>query len=446
MNEKMIDKLRTKFNLISFFALFATLVFAVGLTTVINMHITRKNTQKTLQYIIENDGTIPERHKDHNDDSRDVDYTVIRFLNEIFNREETNNEMDSPEFYYITRYFAILYEADGSISEIITSHISSITEEEARIYGDLALSKKASYGKNEGYYYQVADRSQGGKIVVYLDSTNMFLTNARIFYIALSLMMIGVVISMIFTTFFSRWALKSEVENAEIQKRFVTNASHELKTPLAVIRANTEMLEILEGENEWTQSTIRQVDHMTGLIQNLVTIVRADEELQDGDLQKCDVSQIIEDTVKNYHIVIEQDKKKLTEDIDQDVNMYAIESQIRQLCTILIDNAIKYCDDEGTISVGLHSSGKTVELTVANDYQEGENVNYKRFFERFYREDASHNMDKGGYGIGLSIAESIVNLYKGSIDVSWEKGIIRFRCILKTNAVPHAAKKAEKQA
>ncbi len=445
MNEKMLDKLRTKFNLISFFALFATLVFAVGLTTAINMDLTRRNARRTLKYIIENDGTIPERHKDHNDDSRDVDYTVIRFLNEIFNREETNNEMDSPEFYYITRYFAILYEENGSISEIITSHISSISEEEAEIYGNQALSKHSDFGKNEGYYYQVADRDQGGKIVVYLDSTNMFQANARIFYIALSLMMIGVIISMIFTIFFSRWALKSEVENAEIQKRFVTNASHELKTPLAVIRANTEMLEILEGENEWTQSTIRQVDHMTGLIQNLVTIVRADEKLQDGDLQKCDISQIIKDTVKNYRIVIEQDKKKLAEDIDQDVNMYAIESQIRQLCTILIDNAIKYCDDEGTISVGLHASGKTVELTVANDYQEGENVDYKRFFERFYREDASHNLDKGGYGIGLSIAESIVNLYKGSIDVSWDKGIIQFRCILKTIAVPKVAKETEKQ-
>ena len=444
MNEKMLDKLRTKFNLISFFALFATLVFAVGLTTAINMDLTRRNARRTLKYIIENDGTIPERHKDHNDDSRDVDYTVIRFLNEIFNREETNNEMDSPEFYYITRYFAILYEENGSISEIITSHISSITEEEAEIYGNQALSKHSDFGKNEGYYYQVADRDQGGKIVVYLDSTNMFLANARIFYIALSLMMIGVIISMIFTIFFSRWALKSEVENAEIQKRFVTNASHELKTPLAVIRANTEMLEILEGENEWTQSTIRQVDHMTGLIQNLVTIVRADEKLQDGDLQKCDVSQIIKDTVKNYRIVIEQDKKKLAEDIDQDVNMYAIESQIRQLCTILLDNAIKYCDDEGTISVGLHACGKTVELTVANDYQEGENVDYKRFFERFYREDASHNLDKGGYGIGLSIAESIVNLYKGSIDVSWDKGVILFRCILKTIAVPKPAKETEK--
>ena len=150
MNEKMLDKLRIKFNLISVFALFATLVFAVGLTTAINMDLTRRNARKTLQYIIENDGSIPERPRDPSDNNREVDYTVIRFLNEIFHREEMNNEMDSPEFYYITRYFAILYEADGSISEIITNHISSITEEEAETYGNLALSEKASFGKNEG--------------------------------------------------------------------------------------------------------------------------------------------------------------------------------------------------------------------------------------------------------------------------------------------------------
>ena len=442
MNEKMMKKLRTKFNLISFFALFSTMVLAVGLTSATNMYLTRRSVRNTLQYIVENDGDIPDRHKDHNN-KREVDYSVIRFLNEIFNRGDVNDDVDSPEFYYITRYFAILYDEEGSISRIITKHISSITEEEAEIYGNLALSKSTEFGKLDGYYYQVADQADGGRIVVYLDSTSMFLANARIFYIALSLMMIGVIISMIFTIFFSRWALKSEVENAEIQKRFITNASHELKTPLAVIRANTEMLEILEGENEWTRSTVRQVDHMTGLVQNLVTIVRADEKFQDGDLQECDVSKIIHETVDNFSIVIEQEEKKLTDKIDTGISMYAIETQIRQLCSILLDNAIKYCDEEGTICVSLHSSGKTVELIVANDYQAGENVDYKRFFERFYREDASHNLDKGGYGIGLSIAESIVQRYNGTIEASWDKGVISFRCVLKSVTIAQTIKRSE---
>lgn len=227
--------------------------------------------------------------------------------------------------------------------------------------------------------------------------------------------------------------VQPEINNAEIQKEFITNASHELKTPLAVIRANTEVEQMINGENEWNQSTMRQVDRMTGLIQNLVMVSRAQEKENNSERKKINVSAALQETSDTFLPVAVQNGKKLEKEIQENVMMMANESQICQLSSLLIDNAIKYCDDGGTIRVTLTQKGRSpVRLDVSNNYAKGGDVDYARFFERFYRQDKSHNIEKGGYGIGLSIAQAIVEQYKGSsIDAAWKDGIITFTCLLK---------------
>ena len=111
--------------------------------------------------------------------------------------------------------------------------------------------------------------------------------------------------------------------------------------------------------------------------------------------------------------------------------MTANKGQLSQLMSLLLDNAIKYCDDGGTVKISLSQKGKGIKLNVSNSYAAGENQDYSRFFDRFYRDDKSHNIDKGGYGIGLSIADGIVKQYRGKIDVSWKDGVIDFSCHLK---------------
>ena len=111
--------------------------------------------------------------------------------------------------------------------------------------------------------------------------------------------------------------------------------------------------------------------------------------------------------------------------------MLCASEDIRQLVSLLVDNAIKYCDDHGTVTVSLSMKSKKVTLEVSNDYKDGAHVDYDKFFERFYREDQSRNIDKGGYGIGLSIAQKIVKNYKSEIKVHWENGVISFICVFK---------------
>ena len=128
------------------------------------------------------------------------------------------------------------------------------------------------------------------------------------------------------------------------------------------------------------------------------------------------------------------ENKQIIRTIQSDVMMKGDASKVRQLCSLLVDNAVKYCDDQGTITVALSAlkKDKVIRLDVSNTYADGKNVDYTKFFDRFYRADQSHNIDRGGYGIGLSIAESIVRLYGGSIHASWKEGIITFTCMMKS--------------
>ncbi len=426
MSERALQKLRRKFILAAMAALVATMLLIAGLLYTGTLVLNRQVVKSTLNYIIENNGDLITWEDSDEDDTTGLN---IRLLEEIFT---TNSGYKSPEFIFSTRYFAILYDENGNISEIKNSHISAVSEEEAKEYGALALSRFFSFGRVESYYYQVGEYEDGSTIVVYLDSSSMMRSNDRLLNLALILIGFGMILAFFLVRIAASRAIRTEIENAELQKQFLTNASHELKTPLAVIRANTEMEEMLQGESEWTQSTMRQVERMSGLIQNLVMISRADENNSHMEVTDVDVTKCIRETTENFQGLAQSaGKRLLAESIAENVRLSGDEAQIRQLTSLLIDNAIKYCDEEGEIDVALTAKGKNITLTVSNSYAAGENVDYTKFFERFYRADESHNTDVGGYGIGLSIAESLVKKYRGSIDVSWKKGIIYFTCVLK---------------
>ena len=463
MNAGSIDKFRRRFILLAGLAFFGVMFLISGLLFTTNLLVTRREARQVLNYLIENGGELrlstalsrtgsealteagskeaaSGTQTEHlssemsTETSRSENGSPYRrtdlTLPEIFGYRRS--VYTSPEFLYSTRYFAVLFTPDGQVKELKTSHISSLSNEEAEAYARSALNRLFSFGADGTFYYKVGSLDDGGKIVVYLDSTNQLVTSRRLLFTALALITLGMCLALILLHFLSFRVIRQEMENAERQKQFITNASHELKTPLAVIRANTEVEQMINGENEWNQSTMRQVDRLTGLIGNLVTIARAEEKegASTQETVRLDLSKVIEDTADTFRPVAEADQKTLKKEITAGVMLDGIESELRQLATLLIDNAIKYCDEQGQILVRLEKRSRTARLIVSNTYAEGANVDYSRFFDRFYRQDQAHNVDKGGYGIGLSIADSLVRKYNGTIDASWRDGMIRFTCVL----------------
>ncbi len=457
MTEEAIRKLKLKFIIYAMTSITIVMLLMAGLIYVTNLLMVRNEIRVTMDFIIKKEGELYDSeviYSDPNAEDREEEkenitdklsrieqnfrqntYDVKQFLGDIFG----SGENEDPELYeddgYSTRYFAVIYKAGGAIESVKANHISSLKVEDAKILGDYARGRLFQFGKYGQYYYRIGELENNRTIVVYLDSTNQINATARLLYSGILLIAFGFAGTFLLVRLFSGRAIAPEIRNVELQKQFITNASHELKTPLAVIKANTEMQEILGGENEWTQSTLRQVDRLNGLIQNLVLITRAQEQ-ETAERTSVNAAALIRDTAKSFEPVAFQDGKTMEEDLPDSLYIKAVDSEIRQLTTILVDNAIKYCDEKGKICVTAGQKGRETWMTVSNSYAEGKNVDYTRFFERFYRKDEAHTIrnteePRGGYGIGLSIAENLVKKYNGAIKADWRDGIISFTCTLR---------------
>ena len=454
MNSNKIEKLQKKFMLVAGLSFFIFMLLMGGLMYLSSLLTTQREVRMVMNYLIENDGdlgtgmrksgeTLQEELEDEASQDKEQTDEDKEETSEIDDSKKDPSVTEdswhkyfgvgswmynSAEFPYSTRYFAVIFSDSDEVKAVKTNHIAGVEPEEAEKYARAAMERRLKFGIYDGYYYQVAEREEGGTIVVYLESLRQIDSVNRLLYTALTLIGIGSIVTLFLVRFFSKQIVKKEMESMELQNRFMTNASHELKTPLAVIKANTEVEQMLNGENEWNQSTMRQVERMTGLIQNLIRIVRAEEQENTEPVQRIDASAIITDTVKTFEPLASQEGKQLDQEIDASVSCFMRESDLRQLLSLFLDNAIKYCDEKGRIFVSLKAKGKNMKLSVSNSYAEGEKTDYSRFFERFYRKDESHNIEKGGYGIGLSIAESIVKQYHGSIMANWKDGEIFFHC------------------
>ena len=437
MNEKAIKKLRRKFTILALLSFVAVMLFMSITIYITNVVTTSRQVENTLIFLtsdsrIAQDALGGLMTMDEAQPTEDIPEERNGFLDGIFGalRDMFNtNAKSRSEVMYSLRYFTVIYLNDEPIEVL---HLNEMDESDAIAIAEFVKSEAgdAQSGKVGNYAFKTKTAGNSSALVL-MNIENELANVRRVGNITLTLSIFGSLLALIVVRILSKIAIRPEIRNAENQKKFITNASHELKTPLAVIRANTELEMMMHGEDEWNRSTMNQVDRMTGLIQNLVMIAKADEKANKEDMSQTDVSECVSGTADTFLPVATQSGKNLTKDIPEGITMLAHESHIRQLTSLLVDNAIKYCDDGGTIDVALAQKGKGVKLTVSNHYAEGENVDYSRFFDRFYRQDESHNIDKGGYGIGLSIADSLVRQYKGKIDVSWKDGMISFVCVLK---------------
>ncbi len=414
MNSKQIRTLRRHFIIVAMISICIAMMFIGIMINITSYVISMRGIHETLEYLTETMGESMEEED----------------LEDLFSDPSMTGALQPS--YRHNRFFVVKYDSDGQEIQSVSSAYDQVVSESAIGTAASILDNRDGFGRLGKYYYQKQTDEEGNIILAFLDGTTEMNTVARLQYATIALGFFGMLISFFLVRHFSKPVVASAIDNAVRQEQFITNASHELKTPLAVIRANTELLEMMNGESEWSKSTLNQVDRMNGLIQNLVMITRAQEQEDDKAKTLVDVTASVNATVDPYEAMASQSGKTITRQVNENVTLKANESQIRQLVSLLVDNAMKYCDEGGEIMVGLESikNGKGVTLTVSNDYAEGASVDYKRFFDRFYRADQAHNIDSGGYGIGLSIAESICRHYNGTISADWKDGRIAFVCKL----------------
>lgn len=411
----MFRKLRVRFILIASVAVTGILFFLVGALNSVRFLQTTGEIQAVLNILSDNQGEFPS-----------VQATA----------QALDNDRISIDTIYQYRYFSAVFNEDGTVYSSNLNNISNLSQEQALKSAKSVVKQHRKNGiftiGGQYYSYQVTRDSKTKRyLAVVLDSTKYLEDRNDFLWVSIRSALYSVIFFIVVISVVSSWAIRPYVRNYEKQKRFITNAGHELKTPLAIISANTELQELMTGENEWTESTKDQVNRLSNLINQMVSLARLEEQ-PDIALVDVDFSSLVQKVAQDFKSVAEKAGKDYQIRVQDDIHVKASQDELYELISILIDNACKYCDEDGQIFVTLTKAKrrKRARLIVSNSYADGKNVDYSRFFDRFYREDESHNHKQAGYGIGLSMAESLVNLFKGKIAASYKKGFISFTVLI----------------
>lgn len=417
----MIKRLRRKFIIMATIGVLVVLGGALGLINTIAYMRMNQQVMSVLTYIIHNNGAVPQ--KIGGDDGS--------FFSDPSWTEET------PEFAYQIRFFSVLVNASGYAEKIDIQHIASFSEKEAIDYARTTVAEARENGTKQGFFkknrasyaYMIQPNDDGSFLIVILDCTRDVAAVASFMRYSLWFGLGCVILYVIILAAMCNVAIRPFVRNMENQKRFITNAGHELKTPIAIISANAEAIEMLNGQSQWTDSILKQVRRLSNLIQDLIMLSKMGERSQvDLVITDVNLSETVHAVADSFQQLAIDAEKTLTTAIADGIHVKGDSKCLYELVNILVDNAVKYCDDKGTIDVSLRRGrlGKEAVVAVTNTYADGANVDYSRFFERFYRGDTSHNSQKAGYGIGLSMAEELTKLMGGKINVSYKGQRITF--------------------
>lgn len=401
----MIQKLRIRFVLAAMLSL--TLVLALLLTGVnlLSYHRMVSESDQLLQMLAENEGRFPE-HRDFDENRRhDIRRGILKM--------ERRNQ--SPEMPFEARFFSVTLDAQGTALERDTERIAAVDAETAEACAHAVAARGRDRGFWANYRYMVQQTDNGTRYL-FLDcqqNLSMFLSTLLGGLSAGAAVLILVLLILIPV---SGQVVRPIAESYDKQRRFITDAGHEIKTPLTIISADTDLAELDCGENEWLTDIRRQAQRLTELTGELITLSRMDEEIPALQAIEFPISDVAEEAAAAFLPLAKQQGRQLQLEITPMLSFTGCEKDIRQLVSILTDNALKYSPAGGQVTVRLEKTGRNMRLTVENPIvQPMTKEQLSRMFDRFARLEDSRNSATGGFGLGLAIASGIVTAHKGKI-------------------------------
>ena len=321
----------------------------------------------------------------------------------------------SPETPYESRFFSVLLGNDGQVLQTDTRQIAAVDEEEAVVYAQ----NVSATGRNSGFcgnYRYLLCKDEQGSLIIFLDCGRSLSSFYTTLIASVLLALLGLLSVLLLLLILSKRIVRPVAESYEKQKQFITDAGHELKTPMTIISADADLAEMECGENQWISDIRRQAQRLTGLTNDLIYLSRMEEEQPELQLIDFPLSDVTEEMAQSFQSLAKSQEKDFALHIQPMISFTGDEKAIRQLLSILLDNALKYSPAGGRLELRLEKQGRTVLLMVSNtSAQPVECDKLPHLFDRFYRTDQSRSSQTGGYGLGLSIARSIVLAHKGKI-------------------------------
>ena len=407
----MIKKLRIKMIAVSMLAIFIVLGTIVTAINIYNYNRIIRDSDNILAVLQENDGTFPE------------DMRPMRHMEDLSEHKDQNLSSGdlpmqkgfSPETRFESRYFSVILDADGNFKANEHMQIAAVDDEGAKVMALDVFSSGRANGFYSTYRYIKGDTDEGVRIIFLdcrrdLDHFKNLLTSS----ILISLIGLGAVFVLVLI--FSRRMIKPVSESYEKQKEFITNAGHEIKTPLSIISADAEVLEMDNGENEWLDDIKLQTKRLTELTNDLIFLARMEEASDNTDPVEFPLSDMVSEAAASFSAPAKAQTKSFSYDVEENISFNGNEKDMYKLVTLLMDNALKYSPVGGYIHLDLKKIKNRIVLTSTNTTGAVLNeAELSHFFDRFYRSDRSRNSAQNSYGIGLSVARAIVDKHKGKI-------------------------------
>lgn len=317
-----------------------------------------------------------------------------------------------PEAPSVVRYFSVTEKGKGKIKNLIIElkQVESIDEETIKKFASRALK-----GNRDGwinyYKYRITETDDLNKVVFVDFQREIIQLNNLLLTIVISGLIVNLLVFVVMVKLSER-VISPLVDNLDRQKQFISDASHEIKTPLAIISANTDVMEIANGKSEWIDSNRRQVQRLDKLVNQMLALSKFEQEDEVIVFDQVNIKHLVEDILEEYRILIENNKMRLYSKLEN-MHIETNEDILRQILYVLLDNAIKYANDEKILEIKTSTNG----ISIANSTEAIEEENLDKLFERFYRIEKSRSREKGGNGIGLSIAQELANKIDANLSV-----------------------------
>ncbi len=397
----MIRKLQRKFVLGSMAVLLAVLLVIIGTINIVNYVCVVQDADELLEVLSTNRGQFPDRE---------------------FGDPHKMPPHWSPETPFESRFFSVEYDAaTGKVLQTDTGHIISVSPREAIAMADEVRTKRSASGFLRTFRF--LRHTENGRVrIIFLDCGRK-LDSFYDFLLASTLIsLLGCTVVGTLLMFLSHRIVRPLSESYAKQKQFITDAGHEIKTPLTIIRADMDVLEMEFGENEWLQDIQKQTRKLTALTNDLVMLSRMEEDRPIGPMIEFPLSDVIGEAAEDFHTLAQAQHKQLCLQIESMLSFTGNEKSIHQLVTLLLDNALKYSPADSTITLSLSAQGRTIRLQVCNvSAYPLPDRDLNVLFERFYRADPARS-NTGGHGIGLSVAKAIAEQHKGKIQAASPDG------------------------
>jgi len=452
----MIKQLQRRFILIAVVTLTVAMVLVVGIVNVANWISVRGELFNTLNLIA--DSGLPEQpageppampavtdepeapavegenntlagenegqdaNAEDQEEQRRRDF--LRFLDR--NRHFRNMVAES-------NWFTGVVTESGETRRIRLDQMENLDESTAEALILQAAGDGRAQGFLQDYLFAIRTYANGNRRVVLLNcETRLTAVRTLVTFSAIACA-VAILLAWLLVTLASRKAVEPTIRNMEQQKQFITNASHELKTPLTVISTNMELMEMEDADNPWVKSTQKQTAAMRRLVDELVYLSRMEEENPPLTVEQIDAGKLLEETAEPFVSMAEFSGREMTVEAEEGLQITGDRASLQRLMSTLCDNAVKYAS-AGPIRAAIHAEGKNhVVLTVSNPVAESlTRQQCEQLFNRFYRVDESRSKEKkGGFGIGLAIAAAIAEKHGGRISAAMEdENTIVFTCVL----------------